>query len=124
MGTHAMVGIWNSDNGTVTASYVHYDGYVEGVGRTLEEHFNDPIGAALVATGGYLSALYSDWAKSREESVHSDPATVFDSIEDYMKNGYDYAGAEYLYLYDGNIWFHASRHADRRFEEVQLNLAA
>jgi hypothetical protein len=124
MGTHAMVGIWNPGNGTVTASYIHYDGYTEGVGRTLVEHFNDPIGATLVATGGYLSSLESDWTRSREESVRADPATIFDSVEDYMENGYDYAGAEYLYLYDSNVWFHAVRHAERRFEEVEMNLAA
>lgn len=124
MGTRAMVGIWNQETETVTASYIHYDGYVEGVGRTLVEHFNDPAQAALVATGGYISSLESDWTRSREGSVHADSATVFNSVEDYMKNGYDHSGAEYLYLYDGNIWFYASIDETRLFEEVEMNLAA
>lgn len=122
MGTHAMIGIWNSDTGIVTASYVHYDGYVEGVGRTLIEDYNDYIGAAFVATGGYLSSLQSDYAKSRNESVHSDPATRFASVEEYMFEGYDYAGAHYLYLWDGEAWFFAERSGTRKFEEVEMNL--
>jgi hypothetical protein len=124
MGTHAMIGIWNADTGVVTASYVHYDGYVEGVGRMLVEHYNDYIGAAFVATGGYLSSLQSDYAKSRNESVHKDPATHYSSVEEYAFEGYDYACAHYLYLWDGEAWFFAERgsNRNRQFEEVQMNL--
>ena len=33
MGTRAMIGIVN-ESGTITASYCHYDGYLDGVGKT------------------------------------------------------------------------------------------
>jgi len=65
MGTHAMIGIWNEKTGEVAASYVHYDGYVDGVGAMLVESYNDAARAAIVATGGYLSSLYKDYADSR-----------------------------------------------------------
>lgn len=121
MGTHAMIGIWNSDTGVVTASYVHYDGYLEGVGRTLITHYNDYIGAAFVATGGYLSSLESDYANSKRESVHNDPAVYYSSVEEYMKEGHDYAAAHYIYLWDGDAWFFAERGG--KFEEVLMNLS-
>jgi len=118
MGTHSMIGIWNSETGIVTASYCHYDGYLEGNGRTLVERYNQLYDAAMVATGGYLSGLSEYYAQDRLQSVHNDPAITYESVEDYMNNGYDHAGAEYLYLYDGSAWFVASCYGERRFTDV------
>lgn len=39
MSTRSNVGIINAD-GSVTAIYVHNDGYPSGVGKTLREHYN------------------------------------------------------------------------------------
>jgi hypothetical protein len=123
MGTHAMIGVWNSETGEVTASYVHYDGYVEGVGRTLVNSYNTVELAEVVASGGYLSSLEDDYSASRADSVHRDPAPRYSSIEEYMNDGYDY-GAEYIYLWDGEAWFYAHRDGRTTFEEVQMNLRA
>ena len=124
MGTPAMIGSWNATTGEVTASYVHYDGYVQGVGNTLVKSYNDFIGAEIVATGGYLSSLTEDYAKSRSESVHSDEAVTYGSVDEYLDEGYDYASAHYLYLWDGDAWFYTERgNKDKsKFEEVEINL--
>lgn len=127
MGTHAMIGIWNSDTNEVSASYVHYDGYVEGVGSELVTNYNDAERAALVATGGYLSSLSADYEDSRSAAVHSEGAVAFLSVEDFLAEGFDYAGAEYLYLWDGESWFVAmDTLADEKelFEEVVMKLSA
>jgi len=123
MGTHAMVGVWNAETNEVTASYVHYDGYLEGVGKTLTSFYNNNIMAKIVAKGGYLSSLEDYYEHSRAKSVHSDPAVCFDSIQDYLANGSDYAGAEYLYLWDGEAWFYSEHYGETKFEEVELNLS-
>ena len=120
MGTHAMIGIYNPADGSVDASYCHYDGYLEGVGQVLFEHYNTQYDAEIVARGGYMSALYPDYAKTRQESVHNDVSVPYESVEQFMKNGYDYYGAEYIYLWDGESWFFAT--ARRAFEEVEMNL--
>jgi len=127
MGTHAMIGIWNEETGEVSASYVHYDGYVKGVGAELVANYNDAERAALVATGGYLSSLSADYEDSRSAAVHADKAVAFASAEDFLAEGYDYAGAEYIYLWDGEAWFVAMntlRGTKTLFEEVEMNLAA
>lgn len=118
MGTHAMIGIWNSEDGSVEATYVHYDGYVDGVGNTLIHFFNTQESASAVANVGYLSSLSADLETSIEQSVHQEPTVPYESVEQFMKNGYDYAGAEYLYLWDGEAWFVASRYGERRFTDV------
>jgi hypothetical protein len=121
MGTHAMIGTWDKETGKVTASYVHYDGYLEGVGRTLTNSYNNEELANKVAKGGYLSSLDDNYAESRLGSVHSDPATTFGSISDFIENGYTYGGADFLYLWDGVTWFFS---CNKTFEEVEMNLQA
>ena len=120
MGTHAMIGIYNAD-GTVTASYCHYDGYVEGVGRTLVNSYNTQYDAEVVANGGYMSGLFDDYLTTRSESVHDDIAVPYESVDQYMKQGRNYYGADYLYLWDGEAWFFTSRDV-LQFEEVEMNL--
>ena len=120
MGTHAMIGIYNSADGSVDASYCHYDGYLEGVGKVLVEHYNTQYDAEIVARGGYLSSLSFDYAESRQESVHSDIAVPYESVQQFMKNGYNYYGADYIYLFDGTAWFFAT--SGEMFEEVEMNL--
>jgi hypothetical protein len=121
MGTHAMIGIYNKEDGSVEASYVHYDGYLEGVGRTLVDHYNTQYDAEMVAKGGYMSALYDDYVVTRQEAVHNDIAVPYESVGQFLKNGFDYYGAEYIYLWDGEAWFFASR-SQNAFEEVEMNL--
>jgi hypothetical protein len=126
MGTHAMIGFYNHEDGSVEASYVHYDGYVEGVGQTLVGFYNTPESAKAVASVGYLSSLEDDLDTSIAGSVHKNELAVpYESVEDFMKNGYDYCGAHYLYLFDGEVWFCATRGvAGGRFEEIEMNLKA
>lgn len=123
MGTAAMIGIYDKKSGEVTASYCHYDGYLEGVGRTLDEHYNSQYDAEVVAKGGYMSALYEDYLTTREEAVHSESAMVYKSIEAYSTRGAQYSGADYLYLWDGEAWFFMPTYGENNgFEEVQMNL--
>ena len=122
MGTAAMIGVYNKEDGSVTTSYVHYDGYVEGVGRTLVESYNSQYDAEIVAKGGYLSSLENDYLASRQNSVHQDPAVTYNSVSEYLAEGADYAGADYLYLFDGGAWFFAPTYKKVGFEEVEINL--
>jgi hypothetical protein len=127
MATRSMVGIWNEETGEVTASYVHYDGYIAGVGAELLKSYNDAESASMVATGGYLSSLNADYSESRSAAVHSDKAVSFASVEDFLEEGFDYAGAEYIYLWDGETWFvsvNTVGGVKSLFEEVAINLAA
>ena len=122
MGTAAMIGVYNKEDNTVTASYCHYDGYLEGVGRTLVESYNTQYDAEIVSKGGYMSALYDDYFDTRKEAVHQDAAIQYDSVSNFLSEGGDYAGADYLYLFDGGAWFFAPTYKKVGFEEVEINL--
>ena len=89
MGTPSMIGILNED-GSVTASYCHYDGYLSYNGRVLVDHYNTPEKARAVAKVGYLSALSNDLEKDIKEAVHkNEKPVVYDSVAVYMKRGYN-----------------------------------
>ena len=54
MSTNSLVAYVGLD-GTVTSSYVHYDGYTTGVGEMLLENYNsDESARELATTLGYL----------------------------------------------------------------------
>ena len=56
MSTSASVAYQHED-GQVEAIYVHSDGYLDGVGKTLLEHYNDPMKAEALINLGDLSVI-------------------------------------------------------------------
>ena len=120
MGTAANIGIYNPKTDSIVASYCRYDGYVEGVGRTLVTSYNSQYDAEIVAKGGYLSSLSDDYLESKTNSVNSDAAIVYEDIQHFLQQSFNDTGAEYAYVWDGNVWFVATE--NKGFEEVQINL--
>jgi hypothetical protein len=123
MGTRSLIGIYDREDGSVTASYCHYDGYLSGVGTTLVKSYNNMWDASNVAMGGYISCLEADYEQSKQKSANSDEAVNYASVISYMKAGFDDYGVDYLYLFDGEAWFFC-RNATKivGFEEVAINL--
>lgn len=56
MATRSNIGILNED-GTITAIYCHWDGYPEGVGLTLVNHYQDEDKVRELLSLGSLSIL-------------------------------------------------------------------
>ncbi|NBW06397.1 MAG: hypothetical protein EBR82_00035 [Caulobacteraceae bacterium] len=59
MSTHSYIGIQN-DEGSIHAIYCHYDGYLEGVGADLLQHWSDPEKLGRLIDLGDLSGLGDD----------------------------------------------------------------
>ena len=137
MGTHSMIGRYNED-GTVTAVYCHWDGYVDHNGKILDEHYTTDEKVQNLIGLGDLSGLGAELGEKHPFSLHSlkkeerdeweaklkdkswctfyhrdrDEALncyQFEDVSDYMENGFDVAGACYLYLWDGEAWFVTSK---------------
>jgi hypothetical protein len=53
MGTRSMIGL--EENGKITAVYCHWDGYVSGNGKTLEEHYDEVQLRRLLSLGSMSS---------------------------------------------------------------------
>jgi hypothetical protein len=126
MGTSSMIGVYNQEDGSVTATYCHYDGYLSYNGRLLSQSYNTPEKAAAVANAGYLSGLTEHLDVDLENAVHKDEKpVVYNSVKTFLTCGDNHCGADFLYLFDGEAWFFTDTYAKRkmrRFEEVEMNL--
>ena len=88
MSTNAIVAYVGLD-GTVTSSYVHWDGYTTGVGEMLLENYNtDKCARDLASCLGYASSLRETVVASHEDRANSDEAivhTTFAEFEESLK---------------------------------------
>jgi len=106
MATRSRIAIENQD-GSVTSVYCHWDGYVDGVGRTLNQHYTtkDKV-EALVALGD-LSSLSGTLEKTVAYHRDRDEDLVqskYNRVEALFDMGFN-SGVEYIYCFtkDG-IW--------------------
>ena len=109
MATRATIGYLNPDN-TITTTYNHYDGYPEGLGVALRNHYNTNEEAKEVANMGYVSYIDAETGNI-EANNKSVPQTVGDSdlvssiqyFKDQASEG-DYA---YLWVPQNEEWMYA-----------------
>ena len=105
MSTNALVAYVELD-GTVTSSYVHYDGYTTGVGEMLLENYNtDKCARDLASTLGYASSLRETVADSHEDRANSDEAIVHASFAEFEKYVRENSYLEYVYVWTSTKWF-------------------
>jgi NTP pyrophosphatase (non-canonical NTP hydrolase) len=105
MATRALIGY--IEDGALTATYNHYDGYPENLGKALNNFFNSPTLAKDIANYGYISYIDPETGeieakhkespdklslrKSGDEQAVYDVASLIDSY-----------GADYAYFYSPN----------------------
>ena len=115
MATRARIGILNED-GTVTASYQHWDGYPGGLGYNLVDYWTDSnkvrdaIALGNASKWGFIIGTKVDF-DDRQDPLHEvqnvyymrdrgekdqGPTTYFDELE-YLTEGFN-SGEEYIYL--------------------------
>ena len=107
MSTNSVVAYLRKD-GSIVSSYIHYDGYETGVGMTLLEHYNSDESAERVSSAGYFSSLSEDMSKSLGESVHTEEADEFVSMEEFELFLMDNSHLEFGYLWTGGKWMVSS----------------
>ena len=126
MGTASMIAYENAD-GTVKATYCHYDGYISYNGKLLVRNYSESYDAEAVASAGYLSGLTENLYEDLEKAVHKNQSPEqYSDRHSYLANAGDYFGAEYLYLYDPqtNEWLVADLYGDEFpcFKPVEYSL--
>jgi len=118
MATRSFIGKVQQD-GSIHGIYCHYDGYPEGVGATLKEHYQNPQKVDALLALGDISSLGSEIGKKHHFESPTPGWTVAyhrDRGEDLMPN-FKYLGvddlvegvrndifAEYVYLYTDGKW--------------------
>lgn len=101
MATRALIGY--IEDGMLTATYNHYDGYPDHLGKALNDFFNSPTLAKDVANYGYIS--YIDGETGEIEAKNQQSPTKHSLGPSEEDNLFDVAalidsfGADYAYFY-------------------------
>jgi len=100
MATRSRIAIENQD-GTVTSIYCHWDGYTNGVGKTLEKWYTTQEKVEALIELGDISSL--DMTPTSTVAYHRDRGedleqTTFSNIENLFKKGFN-SGEEYVYCF-------------------------
>jgi len=102
----------------IKAVYCHWDGYLEGVGKTLLAHYPSAKANQLVALGN-ISSLGSSLGEKhdfdnppqdtcnfygRDRDEKDQEFETFQSAEEWLAEEKDY-GREYMYLMKDGVWY-------------------
>ena len=98
MGTRSFVGVMVGDK--CRAVYVHWDGYLEGVGAELQEYTTQAAVEELIADGD-MSSLGDYYADRGETGVEPKEFASFDEFYDYVNESW----AEYYYIFKDGVWY-------------------
>jgi hypothetical protein len=107
MATRSLIGIKLGDY--IKTIYCHWDGYPEGVGQTLVDHYSTPAAITELMELGDVSSLGTSIAKCT--AYHRDRKEPYGMVEardvdpnELVNVGCDY-GVDYVYVYnDNNEW--------------------
>jgi len=109
MATRALIGYL--ENGVLTSTYNHYDGYPENLGKALNNFFDSPTLAKDIANYGYVS--YIDPKTGEIEAANSQAPKKLDlnkldseQAAEEVAMLVDSFGADYAYFYnpDSDGW--------------------
>ena len=126
MSTRSKIGILNAD-GTITAIYCHFDGYVEHNGKILVKHYTTKEKIDELIALGPISELAENinpdpnkphtfensqknvvlaYVRDRGENISKGEMTeTYYSIENYLDFSWkSHNDIDYLYLWDGEKW--------------------
>ena len=121
MATRSFIGRLNTDV-SVTGIYCHYDGYPEGVGKVLSEHYTDPDKVDSLMSLGDLSVLGPElgekhtfgegveaWtvAYGRDRGDADSAARTYSGSVEVMAAARE-ASAAHVYLFNGKSWRHTA----------------
>mgnify|MGYP003633405058 CR=1 FL=1 len=106
MATRALIGYLSEDR-EFTCTYNHYDGYPEGLGKALLDHYDTDEKAKEISNTGYISAVDED---GTIDSKYDEPASKMVLDDDIVEAGLqigekvDEYGGNYGYVWFDDQW--------------------
>ena len=106
-------------DGSVRGIYCHFDGYPDGVGAILKEHYTDSDKVDELLELGSISSLgpeigeahdYGNPTKGFVVAYHRDrgedlePNTVYSTVRDMLREAPGELGAEFAYVFEAGAW--------------------
>jgi hypothetical protein len=104
MATRALIGY--IENGVLTSTYNHYDGYPENLGKALESFYNTPEKAKEIANKGYVSYISPETGEIEANNKQAPgkvklSANFLDAMDEIAEE-IDSYGGDYGYIWDNS----------------------
>ncbi|WP_104721466.1 hypothetical protein [Helicobacter mesocricetorum] len=94
----------SKDNADIVKGiYCHHDGYVDGVGKTLKEHYDCDTLAYWLIELGNISALRKSIEQTKEEAYEEEALEC--SLTKFLEKESKEYFIEYVYLRKNGKWF-------------------
>jgi len=106
MATRALIGYLDEER-NFTCTYNHYDGYPEGLGKALNDHYNSDEKAKQIANTGYISYVDEDGTINSKYNEPANKMVLDNSIEDaglQIGEKVDEYGGDYGYVWFNDEW--------------------
>ena len=109
MATRAIIAYLSEDK-ELTTTYNHYDGYPDGLGKALLNHYDDDSKANIVANVGYISSIDPDTGEITSNNSESPnkmdlngdwEESLYEIVDEIKSYGVDYA---YIWNEVGGDW--------------------
>ena len=109
MATRAIIAYLSEDK-ELTTTYNHYDGYPDGLGKALLNHYDDDSKANIVANVGYISSIDPDTGEITSNNSESPnkmdlngdwEEPLYEIVDEIKSYGVDYA---YIWNEVGGDW--------------------
>jgi hypothetical protein len=108
MATRSFIARYNPDTNDYTAIYCHWDGYPEGVGVTLRDHYTTDNKVQELITLGDISSLGDTLKETESYKMRGDTDTeprTFNTLDE-MFTHYRNCWCEYGYLWEADAsWY-------------------
>src|SRR6056300_949155 len=139
--TRSQIGVITK-NGNILSTYVHYDGYPDGVGATAKKYYSGgKVNQLLKIDGGVGISVLDKKMDGGKDHSFANPAKdqtilygrdrgekggkhlkgYLDGIETYIKDAGNKAGADYVYLYNekDKKWYYADVYSDKELKLLE-----
>ena len=109
MATRALIGFLDDSSNEFVGTYNHYDGYPEGLGKTLVKFFNSKDAASKLARTGYISSIDPDNGEIDSKYKEKPYYKLIDTDEAFtagmmIGDAVDYFGGDYGYIWVEDQW--------------------
>jgi hypothetical protein len=101
MGCRAHIAVVMPD-GTVQYMYVHFDGYIDGVGELLLLHYNTAEKALALVQGGNVRQLR---APGEEMQYYGEAPSVAASLDDFCNDATVHRQENMYFWHPSGVWF-------------------
>lgn len=104
MATRSFIARYDLDKNEYTAIYCHWDGYPEGVGFTLRDHYTDDFKVQMLVNSNGISSLRENVADCPPVGGRADDPSIIFKHFSQMAEHYRGMWCEYGYVWNNNRW--------------------